>query len=117
MDGLIRDKKIGQCLEQNWLEVEYAPVHRNHMVGISLHVWVRKELLQELRDVRSQTIGVGLMGVAGNKGACVVRFGQSFFGYYYFSLHCFALNFLSLPSIFSSSSSSSVWSFVVAVCR
>ena len=43
------------------------------MVGIALLVYVKAEHVTYVQDVQGVSIGVGLMGVMGNKGACAVR--------------------------------------------
>ena len=39
------------------------------MVGIYLSVWVRRGLLPKVRGVQVMSIGTGLLGYLGNKGA------------------------------------------------
>lgn len=65
---------------QIWMEmlgerlgVDYTVVVSKHYVGVWLGVWVRKELLPFISGVSVDTVGVGLLGVAGNKGAVVAR--------------------------------------------
>eukprot|EP00457_Paulinella_chromatophora_P003366 gb/GEZN01003373.1/.p1 GENE.gb/GEZN01003373.1/~~gb/GEZN01003373.1/.p1 ORF type:complete len:709 (+),score=65.39 gb/GEZN01003373.1/:48-2174(+) len=54
--------------------------HKHHkiatvnLVGLSIIVYVKGALLQYITDVQSDSIGVGILGVGGNKGATVVRF-------------------------------------------
>lgn len=39
------------------------------MVGIYLSIWVRRALLKQIRGVQVTSIGTGIMGYLGNKGA------------------------------------------------
>ena len=39
------------------------------MVGIYLSIWVRRALLRQIRGVQVTTVGTGIMGYLGNKGA------------------------------------------------
>ncbi len=41
------------------------------MVGVYLSVWVRKSLLHAVRGVQVTSVGTGIMGYLGNKGASV----------------------------------------------
>jgi hypothetical protein len=45
-----------------------------HLVGILLSVYVRQELMEHVKDVQVDTVGVGILGVGGNKGGVGVRF-------------------------------------------
>ena len=51
----------------------YQLVETKHMVGIALMIFVKAEHVTYVQDVQGLTVGVGLMGVMGNKGACVIR--------------------------------------------
>jgi hypothetical protein len=51
----------------------YQLVEKKNMVGIALLVFVKAEHATYVQDVQGVTVGVGLMGMMGNKGACVVR--------------------------------------------
>ena len=44
-------------------------VAAKQMVGIYLSVWVRRPMLQHIRGVQVTSIGTGIMGYLGNKGA------------------------------------------------
>ena len=39
------------------------------MVGLYLSVWVRSEMLPHVRGVQTSSVGTGVMGYFGNKGA------------------------------------------------
>lgn len=39
------------------------------MVGLYLSVWVRSEMLPYIRGVQAASVGTGVMGYFGNKGA------------------------------------------------
>ena len=44
-------------------------VAAKQMVGVYLSVWVRRPLLQHIRGVQVTSIGTGVLGYLGNKGA------------------------------------------------
>ncbi len=44
-------------------------VAAKQMVGLYLSVWVRKGLLPCIRGVQATSVGTGVMGYLGNKGA------------------------------------------------
>ena len=52
----------------------YVMIASTHLVGLALCVWVRTSLLHKVRAVRTGKVGIGLMGVGGNKGAIGVSF-------------------------------------------
>uniref|UniRef100_A0A7S2SHQ8 Rho-GAP domain-containing protein n=1 Tax=Rhizochromulina marina TaxID=1034831 RepID=A0A7S2SHQ8_9STRA len=54
-------------------DVQYSLVHEKHLVGIMLCIFVRVEHMQHLASVASQTVGVGVMGMMGNKGGASIR--------------------------------------------
>ena len=39
------------------------------MVGVYLSIWVKRALLRHVRGVQVTTVGTGIMGYLGNKGA------------------------------------------------
>ena len=53
---------------------KYQLLTTHHLVGILLVVYVRHDLLHEIKSVQIDTVGVGIMGVGGNKGGVAVRF-------------------------------------------
>ena len=46
-----------------------AQVAAKQMVGLYLSVWVRSEMLPYIRGVQVTSVGTGVMGYFGNKGA------------------------------------------------
>ena len=52
----------------------YTQIASVHLVGLSLSVFVKERLATSVSDVRTGTVGTGIMGVGGNKGAVIVRF-------------------------------------------
>jgi len=60
---------IGRALKKG-----YVMVCTRHLVGVSLIVHVKLSVFPHLSDVQSDTVGVGIMGVGGNKAAVVCRF-------------------------------------------
>ena len=59
-------EKIGACLSNvgNY-EMICQP---KHLVGLLLCIFVKKHLCDSVKDVRTCSTGVGIMGVLGNKG-------------------------------------------------
>jgi hypothetical protein len=53
---------------------KFVQVASVHLVGLSLCVYIKEKYQPFVSDVRTSTVGVGIMGVGGNKGAAVVRF-------------------------------------------
>lgn len=46
----------------------YCKVTTVHLVGLSMAVFVREKHLPNVSEVRVDDVGVGIMGVGGNKG-------------------------------------------------
>jgi len=63
--------KIGECLESTG--VKFTLIMEKALVGLLICVYVKDELLPHVKDVRSTSTGVGLMGMMGNKGGVAVR--------------------------------------------
>jgi len=63
------EDKIERTLKQ-----QYVQVATKHLVGLSLCVYVKRALRQEVSEISAETVGVGIMGVGGNKGAVGIRF-------------------------------------------
>lgn len=45
------------------LKSQYATICSKHLVGLSLVVYIKKELLKHVTDIQFDTVGVGIMGV------------------------------------------------------
>lgn len=54
--------------------VQYGLIAQTHMVGLAMVVYAKRTLAPAISDVRTTTVGVGIMGVGGNKGAVIARF-------------------------------------------
>ena len=64
---------IGKTLSACYLGAVYTHVRTSTLVGVSLLIFVRKELENAVSKVDQLTTGVGVAGVLGNKGAAAVR--------------------------------------------
>lgn len=51
----------------------FVQVAAKQMVGVYLSVWVRAGLLPHIRGVQATSVGTGIMGYLGNKGAVTAR--------------------------------------------
>uniref|UniRef100_A0A7C9ADM5 Inositol polyphosphate-related phosphatase domain-containing protein n=1 Tax=Opuntia streptacantha TaxID=393608 RepID=A0A7C9ADM5_OPUST len=51
---------------------EYVRIVSKQMVGIFLTIWVRRHLRKHIQNLKVSTVGVGVMGYIGNKGAVCV---------------------------------------------
>jgi hypothetical protein len=58
-------EKIADCLNSVG---NYTMISEKHLVGLLLCVFVKKNLVDRIKDVRTCSTGVGIMGVLGNKG-------------------------------------------------
>jgi inositol polyphosphate 5-phosphatase INPP5B/F len=63
--------KIAECLDSS--KIRFTLVMEKALVGLLLCVYVKTDLLPHVMDVRSASLGVGLMGMMGNKGGVSVR--------------------------------------------
>jgi len=52
----------------------YMLLQKKHLVGIALFIFIKKQLNQFIEEEESNQVGVGLLGVAGNKGGVGIRF-------------------------------------------
>jgi len=53
---------------------KYILLEKKHLVGIALFIFIEKQLSDFVDDEVSHQVGVGLLGVAGNKGGVGIRF-------------------------------------------
>lgn len=63
---------ISECLSGSG--TSYALVSLKHLVGLLLCVYVKESLVNQVKDIRASSAGVGLMGMMGNKGGVAIRF-------------------------------------------
>jgi phosphatidylinositol-bisphosphatase len=61
---------ITECLQSVG---QYTIIAEKHLVGLLLVVLVKSSLHQYVKDVRTASLGVGIMGMLGNKGGVSVR--------------------------------------------
>lgn len=52
----------------------YDLVAEKHMVGILIVIYCKKQILSHITDIRSSSVGIGIMGIMGNKGGVAIRF-------------------------------------------
>lgn len=52
---------------------KYNLIQSKYLVGLLICVYVKDSLMPHVRDVRSTSVGVGVMGMMGNKGGACVR--------------------------------------------
>ena len=53
-------------------EFDYLQLVGKQMVGVYLSIWVKRALLRHVRGVQVTTVGTGIMGYLGNKGASII---------------------------------------------
>jgi phosphatidylinositol-bisphosphatase len=66
------EEKIQECLEKTG--VKYRLISERFLVGLLLCIYVKDSICPLVRDIRTTTLGVGLMGMMGNKGGVSIRF-------------------------------------------
>merc|ERR1719177_21364 len=52
----------------------YMLLQKKHLVGRALFVYIKQSLNKDIKEEESNPVGVGLLGVAGNKGGVGIRF-------------------------------------------
>jgi phosphatidylinositol-bisphosphatase len=62
---------IAECL--NGRGVGYRLVATKYLVGLLLYCYVKESVADKVKDVRSASVGVGVMGMLGNKGGVSIR--------------------------------------------
>ena len=67
-------EKLTAALNSNKARERYVLVGEKHLVGILILVFAKEMHLRNIREVYGATVGVGLMGMAGNKGGASIRF-------------------------------------------
>ncbi len=72
---------ITECLKMSGFTYKF--LSEKYMVGLYLVVFVKDNLFSQVRDIRTSNLGVGLMGMMGNKGGVSIRFS------FYDSTLCF----------------------------
>lgn len=66
------NEQIVECLNNSGFK--YRLVAEKYMVGLLLVVFVKESLADQVRDPRTSNLGVGIMGMMGNKGGVSIRF-------------------------------------------
>lgn len=64
---------IEATFRHHYPKTQFTLLCSRHLVGIALLVWVKRDLRDMVQDLQSDTAGVGIMGVGGNKGGVAVR--------------------------------------------
>jgi phosphatidylinositol-bisphosphatase len=65
-------EKIASCL--GTIEgVSYRPIASKYLVGLLICVFAKESVAEHIKDVRTSSLGVGIMGMLGNKGGVSVR--------------------------------------------
>lgn len=62
---------ISECLNERG--VRYKLIATKYLVGLLLYCFVKESLADKVKDVRTSSVGVGVMGMLGNKGGVSVR--------------------------------------------
>lgn len=62
---------ISESLNQSG--VRYRLVATKYLVGLLLYCFVKESLADKVKDVRTASVGVGVMGMLGNKGGVSIR--------------------------------------------
>jgi len=66
-------EKLSAVLNNTKGRDRYVLVGEKHLVGILILVFAKEMHLRNIREVYGATVGVGLMGMAGNKGGASIR--------------------------------------------
>jgi phosphatidylinositol-bisphosphatase len=69
--SLFWQEKIENCLRSTGSK--YVLVAEKHLVGLMLCVFSKDLVRHHIKDVRSTSAGVGIMGMMGNKGGVSIR--------------------------------------------
>jgi len=69
--SLFWQEKIHECLTSTGFK--YTKVADKHLVGLLVVVYVKDSVYPFVKDVKTASLGVGLMGVMGNKGGVAIR--------------------------------------------
>lgn len=65
---------ILELIEEYHGHGKFVTLVSNQLVGSSLMIFIRTELVDEIKNVEISSIKTGLGGIAGNKGSVAVRF-------------------------------------------
>lgn len=65
-------ERIRESLDST--STRYEMVAEKFLVGLYLVVYAKESLRERIRDVRASSLGVGIMGMMGNKGGVSIRF-------------------------------------------
>lgn len=66
------EERIAESLDSTG--VKYQLIGEKYLVGLLLCVYIKESLVNSVRDIRATSLGVGIMGMMGNKGGVSVRF-------------------------------------------
>ncbi|PLB54305.1 DNase I-like protein [Aspergillus steynii IBT 23096] len=71
---------VGNCLNSSARSrgtTKYVLLRSGQLVGAALMVFVREDVLKEIKNVEGSVKKTGLSGIAGNKGGCAIRLEYS----------------------------------------
>ncbi|KAH8432548.1 Inositol-1,4,5-trisphosphate 5-phosphatase 1, variant 4 [Aspergillus melleus] len=71
---------VGKCLNSSARSrgtAKYVLLRSGQLVGAALVVFVREDVLKEIKNVEGSVKKTGLSGIAGNKGGCAIRLEYS----------------------------------------
>ncbi|OJJ05356.1 hypothetical protein ASPVEDRAFT_86709 [Aspergillus versicolor CBS 583.65] len=71
---------VGDCLNTRATArgtPKYVLLRSGQLVGAALMIYVREDILKDIKNVEGSVKKTGLSGIAGNKGGCAIRFEYS----------------------------------------
>lgn len=72
---------------QNALGPDYIPVVHKTLVGCNIQMFVRREHVGSIKNIRKYKVKTGLSGMTGNKGGTAVRFNFDDTSFAFINVH------------------------------